>query len=96
MEKSVTIVCSECAKNIQMTAKDAEIKHVFNGGMPYLDITVECPHCNKKSEVRKTPATHDLLADRIARKDYNSGGGVMIREKPDGSVETKHFNFAAR
>ena len=62
---SITISCSECGKNIIMTAKDAKIRWKFNGGCPCNIVEVECPHCKKLSIVKPTPEAKKLLAHKI-------------------------------
>jgi len=69
----MTIRCSECSEKITMTAEDANVRWVFNGGCPGYSVTVICPHCNQKSSIPKTPKARKLLAHKINSVDIPNG-----------------------
>jgi len=71
MKKStITISCSECGKNITLSADDVNIRWKFNGGCPGNLVTVKCSHCGKNSTVKQTPEAEKLLAKKLQPITY--------------------------
>lgn len=68
MLMTVPILCNNCWQRFPLTADAPTIDQGVSGGIPYIRVTVQCPHCKKIVDVPRDSETEALLKDRLEAK----------------------------
>ncbi len=63
--KKVEILCDHCYQRFPIAAEVPRIIRYASGGLGFMRVVTNCPHCGKETRVSKTAETEELLKDRL-------------------------------